>query len=108
MSYTPYTVSKSVVYTLYRRSAVSPAFNCSKMAWVAGLGLAAAFLCVAALFFAASSCCLASSSCCFALVSAASFLFSSASFLASSSCFFVRSARSADLGKHGERVKYIF
>ena len=31
-------MSKSVFYTLHRRSAVSPAFNCSKMAWVAGLG----------------------------------------------------------------------
>ena len=35
MSYTLYVVSKSVFYTLSIRS---PAFNCIKMAWVAGLG----------------------------------------------------------------------
>ena len=28
-------------YTVYRKSAVSPAFNCIKMAWVPGLGWAA-------------------------------------------------------------------
>ena len=38
VSYTLYIVSKSVLYTLYRRYTVSPAFNTIKMAWVAGLG----------------------------------------------------------------------
>ena len=36
--YTPYLVPKSVFHTLRRSSAVSPAFNWSKMASVAGLG----------------------------------------------------------------------
>ena len=39
VSYTPYRASKSVFYTLCTRS---PAFNCIKMAWVAGLGCTAA------------------------------------------------------------------